>query len=169
MFAGLKRLLPKILLIGLPVGGLLGIGGALWVYFAGPHMYRQINMRTFEAALPGPPPGSLPRSLTPAEQTVSAIAPVPEPTPEALERGRVYYSYYCTFCHGQQGRGDGPVGASYVPSPPDFHALSLVGYDEAKLRTAMLRGKGHAPVLERVVPPAAIPFLSLYVRHLAEP
>ena len=47
-----------------------------------------------------------------------------EATPEAIEKGRAIYEESCIFCHGVEGRGDGPAaffGASYFgPRPNDF-------------------------------------------------
>lgn len=34
--------------------------------------------------------------------------------------GRVVYSVYCSVCHGQEGRGDGPSAAAMIPKPVDF-------------------------------------------------
>ena len=39
------------------------------------------------------------------------------PTPGAISLGRIYYGYYCLMYHGEDGNGEGPVGASYVPLP----------------------------------------------------
>ncbi len=38
-------------------------------------------------------------------------------TPESIERGKNLYATNCTACHGQQGRGDGPIAAT-LPVPP---------------------------------------------------
>ncbi|MBI5039348.1 MAG: c-type cytochrome [Nitrospirae bacterium] len=41
-------------------------------------------------------------------------------TPEAIEKGRVIYYKRCSFCHGLQGDGDGPVAYQLIPRPRDF-------------------------------------------------
>ena len=51
--------------------------------------------------------------------------PLPE-RQDVRDRGRVYYNYYCVFCHGDNGQGDGPVGYSYMPAPTDLHAPKIV-------------------------------------------
>lgn len=44
--------------------------------------------------------------------------PIP-PTTESLDRGRERYNIYCATCHGETGKGDGPVGKKYIP-PTDL-------------------------------------------------
>jgi len=44
----------------------------------------------------------------------------PAKTPEAIEKGRVIYYMRCSFCHGLQGDGDGPVAYQLIPRPRDF-------------------------------------------------
>lgn len=41
-------------------------------------------------------------------------------TPEVIEAGRQIYVERCSFCHGLQGAGDGPVAAYLDPRPRDF-------------------------------------------------
>jgi mono/diheme cytochrome c family protein len=41
-------------------------------------------------------------------------------TPESLNMGRSLYEVHCRTCHGDQGRGDGPVGLKFVVAPMDL-------------------------------------------------
>jgi mono/diheme cytochrome c family protein len=46
----------------------------------------------------------------------------PEPkSPESIARGRQMYELHCLVCHGEQGRGDGPVGRKFVPQPMELN------------------------------------------------
>jgi mono/diheme cytochrome c family protein len=42
-------------------------------------------------------------------------------SPESLARGRQMYELHCQVCHGDQGRGDGPVGIKFVPQPMELN------------------------------------------------
>ena len=42
-------------------------------------------------------------------------------SPESLARGRQMYEWHCLVCHGEQGRGDGPVGRKFVPQPMELN------------------------------------------------
>jgi len=42
-------------------------------------------------------------------------------SPESLARGREMYELHCLVCHGEQGRGNGPVGEKFVPQPMELN------------------------------------------------
>ena len=42
-------------------------------------------------------------------------------SPESLARGEQMYKLHCLVCHGEQGRGDGPVGRKFVPQPMELN------------------------------------------------
>ena len=149
------RLLKAVLLLGGLTGTIIA-GLFLYELVMGPHMKVQLHLRAFEAVMPLPPEGIVPVHPGPqvpsAEQAAALHSPVAG-TPEVLRRGQVYYQYYCVFCHGADGSGNGPVGGSYMPVPADLHAAKIQSYGDGQLLRAMLTGTGHAPVLARVVPP----------------
>ena len=39
---------------------------------------------------------------------------------EVTEDGKNTYKKYCSACHGEEGKGDGPVARSMLPKPRDF-------------------------------------------------
>lgn len=41
-------------------------------------------------------------------------------TSDAVAGGRTLYRERCLACHGERGRGDGPVGTPLVPRPADL-------------------------------------------------
>lgn len=46
------------------------------------------------------------------------------PTPAQIEKGKTLFSTTCSPCHGPDGKGDGPAGATLNPKPRNFHELS---------------------------------------------
>jgi mono/diheme cytochrome c family protein len=46
------------------------------------------------------------------------------PTPESVALGEERFQVYCTPCHGEGGRGNGPVAARFIP-PPDLTNAGL--------------------------------------------
>ncbi len=51
----------------------------------------------------------------------AASAARPEPQ-DALAAGKTIYQERCVFCHGAEGRGEGPSAKDMDPSPRDFVA-----------------------------------------------
>ena len=59
-----------------------------------------------------------------------------EATAESIERGRMIFARSCAMCHGETGRGDGPLAASlplkpanlydHVPYHPDAFFFSVI-------------------------------------------
>lgn len=140
-----------------------------WILVRGPRMTVQHHVREFQMVLPGPAQGSV------SVKSVAEPAPTedeakgmrgPAATPALLAQGRVYYGYYCLFCHGAAGAGDGPVGDSYVPRPADLRRPSVGAHPDGELLRRMLKGTGHEPVLERVVPQRHRWPLVAYLRSL---
>lgn len=155
-----KILILCFILMLLPALGVVSLFS--WVLVQGPRMKTQPHLRTFEAVMPLPPQGSLPVEYGQAEREAGLVAD----TEAIRRRGEIYYQYYCLFCHGEAGSGNGPVGGSYMPVPADLRTAKIQNYPAERLRRAMLSGVGHEPVLERVVPVEHRGYLVVYVRSL---
>jgi hypothetical protein len=163
----MKKLIPLLLIPPLLVAALFG-----FVLYEGPRMKVQHHIRDFQMSLPNIPAGTQP--VHPLEQLPSTAqaAQLKNPLPnnaDNLARARVYYTYYCVFCHGDGGAGDGPVGQSYLPRPADLRLGKIAAYRDGDLLRAILTGVGHEPVLERVVVPEHRWYLVLFVRSLTGP
>ena len=157
-------------LILLAAAVLVMVSAAAYLMMTGPRMYEQAHVREFQAAMPPAPAGSVPTTDWPPPLVSAAEAAHLESplawTPANAARGQAYYSYYCVFCHGESGAGDGPVGESYVPRPADLRTAKIAGYSDGELLRASLLGTGHEPVLERVVRAEHRWYLVAYVRQL---
>ena len=176
----LRNLIPemirkRIMLFVYPavVFSLAGMAAVIVLLLTGPRMEVQPHLASYKPVSSAPAAQSIPiAGATLWPQTEFPQTPVE--TPSAAQ-GRIYYTYYCEFCHGPQGEGNGPVGASYVPRPADLRALDVSVWSDSALVRAMLRGDGHSlilngterPILERIVPPAHRPSLVLYVRSIS--
>ncbi len=147
-------------------------GGSVvgYLLFTGPRMYVQPNIRVFQAQVPLTPPGTVPVvnpfEPLPAKDEIKKLTNPVEKTSENYARGKIYYGYYCAFCHGDKGDGFGPVGYSYNPVPVDLHIAKVRSMPDGELLYSMLKGTGHAPMLERIVLPEYRWYLVLYVRQL---
>jgi len=141
-----------------------------YLLFTGPRMRDQILIKPFQAQMPSMPAGTLPVvdtiSPVPDEKQAKLLTNPLDKTPENYARGEVYYGYYCVFCHGNKGAGDGPVGYSYVPAPADLRTSKVQAMSEGQLLRSSLTGIGHDPVLKKVVPPEHRWYIELYVRSL---
>jgi hypothetical protein len=132
----------------------------LILLMSGPRMRTQPSIKSFEMKMPDPPDNVVyfnHRKFDPSSLVL------PDATEENLKRGGAYYDYYCTFCHGEDGRGNGEVGMSYHPKPADLTSDSIPMYSAERLYYACFTGTGHSPVLERVVPYAHRPYILAYI------
>jgi cytochrome c553 len=128
--------------------------------FTGPRMSYQPSVRSFDEEMPLPPEDVVSFShqkFDPRTVTFPVI------TKENLEKGRIYYTYYCVFCHGTDGKGNGEVGKSYIPKPAELK--NIAGLEKDQLYYKSFTGIGHSPVLERVVPYKHRPFILVFIQE----
>lgn len=161
----------KWILLGL-LAVLIAVSVESYLIFTGPRMKHDLKLGPFQALSPALPQGVVPVNpppwVLPAAAEAERLRNPLAATEANVARGRTYYTYYCGFCHGADGAGDGPVGRSYVPAPPPLRGDGqLRTYSDGRLLRRMLTGEGHAPVLERVVHSEHRWYLVLYLRHLA--
>lgn len=158
-----------VVLAGLTIVSVMG-----YVLITGPRMRMQPNVRPYQAEVPPLPAGIVPVDLPDASSSgrvpaaadaAKMVSPLPA-TEENAASGKVYYQYYCAFCHGEKGDGNGPVGQSYTPKPADLRPAKVQAYSDGQMLRSMLSGEGHEPVLEKVVPLEHRWYLVQYVRTL---
>ncbi len=133
----------------------------LWIAFSGPHMDIQPHLRPYKTAFPLLPKGVIPVEADPLWANTKTIPPRFRP-----EDGRIYYGYYCSFCHGKNGGGEGPVGVSFIPYPADLTAPRIRALSDSSLIHSMMNGTGHEPLLGPVVPPQHRPAIVAFIRTL---
>jgi copper transport protein len=62
----------------------------------------------------------------PAPVSIERINPIPL-NAESIATGQALFSTNCALCHGQTGKGDGPVGVTLNPRPADLTQHAVVG------------------------------------------
>ena len=155
------KLNKKTILLAI-AAGLAGFTAVAWLLLTGPRMHKQPSLRAFETQVNLPPEQSVAYSWN--RKSVSEMEAIAN-TDGNVQKGKVYYGYYCILCHGTFGKGNGPVGQSYIPKPADLTADSIRNYNFSELRKASFSGTGHDRVMERVVPEEYRPFILLYIQQ----
>jgi len=152
-----KKILIPAVLLGLIVAGIIGT-----LLFTGPRMRHHPSLEAYEAELNQPPKDAVAFGK---EEIQPAQMELPPASQENIKQAQTYYNYYCVFCHGKQGYGNGPVGQSYVPKPANLHADSIRQKNKEALYQAIFKGPGHEPVMERIVKPSHRKYIMMYVRN----
>lgn len=76
--------------------------------------------------------------------------------PPAPPDGRALFDMACRRCHGVEGRGDGPLAATFGPVP-DLNAPDLAArYPRADLEALVRAGRGKMPPHEGRLMPAEL-------------
>jgi mono/diheme cytochrome c family protein len=83
-----------------------------------------------------------------------------------LTAGQTVYVQRCLSCHGQAGRGDGPVGKLLRPPPRDL-APVVKGLSESDLLRIVRDGRGAMPSFAPALSDGELRQVLLYVRTLA--
>ena len=86
--------------------------------------------------------------------TIDSMASIPNPVPadgRSLLNGRKYYSINCAVCHGDQGRGDGPIVAKGYPGIPLVGPASPApGRTDGYIWGMIRNGRGLMPSYNRI-------------------
>jgi mono/diheme cytochrome c family protein len=65
-------------------------------------------------------------------------------TPQTLEEGKALFQTYCQVCHGEQGKGDGPI-SSNIPPPPSYVSSRLMEFPPGRIFHVVTVGTGKMP------------------------
>lgn len=70
--------------------------------------------------------GAKKRSWTAPPEAKAKENPV-SPTPESLEAGKDLYDEHCSMCHGEKGKGDGPMADTVAKKPGNLSDTRAIG------------------------------------------
>lgn len=100
-----------------------------------------------------PVSGTIPRGYQPfhfgpgdqeAERAGRELQDPYHATPRTLEEGKALYNTYCIVCHGEQGKGDGPI-SSKIPPPPSYVSDRLMKFQPGRIFHVVTMGAGKMP------------------------
>ncbi len=98
-----------------------------------------------------PPKDIIDLVRTRLEAGKTLVNPVPK-SPESLARGREMYVLHCLVCHGEQGRGNGPVGQKFVPQPMELNLDYVQLQPDGQLFYTISHGSIAMPFYRQAMP-----------------
>jgi len=100
-----------------------------------------------------PVPGTIARGYQPfhygpgEEEAMRAGRELQNPyhaTPQILKEGQALFQSYCQVCHGEKGKGDGPI-AGKVPNPPSYTSARVFAFPPGRIFHVVTMGSGKMP------------------------
>jgi mono/diheme cytochrome c family protein len=92
-------------------------------------------------------------SHTASIATLDSMASIQNPVAadaRSLHNGRMYYQINCAVCHGEAGKGDGPILAAKAIFPPPLIGASAEGKTDGYLWAIIRNGRGAMPSYDRI-------------------
>jgi mono/diheme cytochrome c family protein len=92
-------------------------------------------------------------SYAPTFATIDSMKGIPNPTPadaRSLQNGRMYYQINCAVCHGEAGKGDGPILSAKAIFPPALVGPSTVALTDGAIWGIIRNGRGVMPSYDRI-------------------
>ncbi|RJP20894.1 MAG: cytochrome c [Deltaproteobacteria bacterium] len=115
------------------------------------NMYDNPAYRPQEEPVRLPPAGSVPtkgqeHTPKPGTPEAAALRNPDKVTDFSLVTGKELYGIYCAPCHGDSGKGDGPVAKKFVPTPADISAAGHgAHHPDGDLFAVITHGQGGMP------------------------
>ncbi len=114
------------------------------------NMYDNPAFRPQEEPVRIAPPDSVPTKglehvPMPGTPEAQALRNPEKVTDFTLMTGKELYGIYCTPCHGDSGKGDGPVAKKFVPTPADISGKGFGMAPEGVLFAIATHGMGGMP------------------------
>lgn len=91
-----------------------------------------------------------------------------EHTKEVIERGQQIYTNQCAICHGEAGKGNGPAGAAFNPSPADLTSEEFHEQSEGAIFWKIREGRGAMPGFKNSLDEKKLWSIVYYIKALSE-
>lgn len=85
--------------------------------------------------------------------TIDSMASIKNPVPadaRSLHNGRMYYNINCAVCHGDAGKGDGPILKAKAIYPPMLVGATAEARSDGYIWGMMRNGRGAMPSYNRI-------------------
>jgi len=125
-------------------------------------VYERAELFPHDMAMQRPPEGTVARD-TPQRLAAAQRPPL---TAALLERGRARFEIYCSVCHGEDGRGHGPVVERGFPQPPSYLEPRLIAAPASHFYEVITDGYGVMYSYADRVPPRDRWAIAAYIRVL---
>jgi len=130
-------------------------------YFKYGRMWQTPAVRPHETPLLVMEPGVVPVSGGEAHyraaEPYALQSPFDSRSPETIEHGKVLYFTYCHQCHGARHDGQGTVGQSFAPLPPDLRSARVQAISDGvmfkEISFGVDRPDGRQPALATTIFP----------------
>jgi mono/diheme cytochrome c family protein len=80
-----------------------------------------------------------------------------------LAKGKMLYEIYCLVCHGEKGKGDGPI-ATKIPPPASYKSDRVMGFLPGRLYQVITMGSNKMPSYAAQLPPDDRWLIITYIR-----
>ena len=129
-------------------------------------MENQVSLRPMEKSLPMPERSVPIEGAAYAPGTGTPLNPVPADE-ESISRGEWFYQVNCALCHGESGKGDGPMSEKMRRKPADLTGVNATGLADGDIFIIITHGMpGTMPSLIENLDPGERWDVVNYVRTL---
>ncbi len=91
---------------GIALAAAIAAGAVAYLLLDGPRMKEQPHLLPYQDTVCLAPQGAVPVEGSGAWPEADSLTQTTPALPDA-GAGKVYYGYYCAFCHGERGDGNG--------------------------------------------------------------
>ena len=88
--------------------------------------------------------------------------------PEATAEGKKLFKQYCSVCHGDNGKGDGPAGMALNPRPADYSTEKIQKQTDGALFWKITEGKSPMASYKNILTEEQRWKLVNYIREFAK-